>query len=106
MRQAKKEGLIESEYFGHQIDDAEKGDIINQKEADSLREFHQKVLDLMSVDDFAPGDIGRTSTAVPTAPAKSSAKPSTKKATTTRKATSTKKPTRKKAKSSNKKKAS
>ncbi len=58
LRQAEKEGLIKSEYLGFQIDEALDAGIINSKEAEDLREFHRKVLDLMSVDDFAPDEIG------------------------------------------------
>ena len=61
LRQAKKEGLIQSDYLGHQIDDGEKGDIISKEEAQDLRAFHEKVLALMSVDDFAPEVFGRSS---------------------------------------------
>ncbi|HEX7719635.1 MAG TPA: acyl-CoA dehydrogenase domain-containing protein, partial [Woeseiaceae bacterium] len=60
LRQAEKEGLIKSEYLGYQIEEALKAGIIEPKEAEALREFHRKVLDLMAVDDFAPDEIGRS----------------------------------------------
>jgi acyl-CoA dehydrogenase len=59
LRQAEKEGLLRSEYLGHQIEEAAKAEIISDGEAEQLRAFHQKVLNLMSVDDFAPDEIGR-----------------------------------------------
>jgi acyl-CoA dehydrogenase len=60
LRLAHKEGLIRSEYLGYQIDEAENAGVIEASEADSLRKFHSRVLDLMSVDDFAPDEIGRS----------------------------------------------
>ncbi|HUD96711.1 MAG TPA: acyl-CoA dehydrogenase [Woeseiaceae bacterium] len=60
LRLAHKEGLIRSEYLGYQIDEAENAGVIEASEAESLREFHSRVLDLMSVDDFAPDEIGRS----------------------------------------------
>jgi acyl-CoA dehydrogenase len=61
LRQAHKEGLIQSSYLGHQIDEAEVADIINADDASRMRDYHQKVLSLMAVDDFAPEDIRRRS---------------------------------------------
>ncbi len=57
--QARKEGLITAEYLGYQIEEAEKAEIINATEAEALRKYHAKVEYLMSVDDFAPDEIGR-----------------------------------------------
>ena len=59
LKQAHKEGLIKSEYIGHQIDEAELAEVINDSEASRMREYQQKVLDLLAVDDFAPEEIGR-----------------------------------------------
>ena len=59
LKQAKKEGLVESEYFGHQIDEAENAEIISAKETHQLRAYHEKVLHLLSVDDFSPDELGR-----------------------------------------------
>jgi acyl-CoA dehydrogenase len=61
LKQARKEGLISSEYLGHQIDEAEKAEIFSAKEAAELRDYHEKVLYLLSVDDFSPEEIGRNS---------------------------------------------
>lgn len=60
LRQAKKEGLIRSDYFGHQIEEAADAEIINDKETSELREYHEKTLYLLSVDDFSPDEIGRS----------------------------------------------
>ena len=109
LKQARKEGLISSEYLGHQIDEAEKAEIFSAKEAAELRDYHEKVLYLLSVDDFSPEEIGRNSetgkdtemAASPSAPTVSSvvvdkavSKPATRKKT--KKKVSRKKPAKKK----------
>jgi acyl-CoA dehydrogenase len=60
LRKAHKEGLIPSEYLGFQIDEGERAGVIDASEAAALRDYHQKVLELMAVDDFAPDELGRT----------------------------------------------
>jgi acyl-CoA dehydrogenase len=60
LRQARKEGLIRSEYLGYQVEEAAAAEIINASEAESLRAFREKLAELMAVDDFAPDEIGRT----------------------------------------------
>ncbi len=60
LRQARKEGLIRSEYLGLQIDEALTAEVITADEAAALRDFHEKVYALLSVDDFAPDELGRT----------------------------------------------
>ena len=62
LRQARKEGLIHSEYLGHQIDEAETAGVISAKEAVEVRDYHEKVLYLLSVDDFSPDELGRSGT--------------------------------------------
>ena len=57
LRQARKEGLIESDYLGLQIGEAEKAQVISKAEANSLRDYHEKVSALLDVDDFAPEDM-------------------------------------------------
>jgi len=57
LKQARREGLIKSEYLGHQIDEAERAEIISKPEAAALRDYHEKVQFLMSVDDFAPDEM-------------------------------------------------
>jgi acyl-CoA dehydrogenase len=59
LKQAKKEGLVQSEYFGHQIDEAEKAEIISARETRELRTYHEKVSHLLSVDDFSPDELAR-----------------------------------------------
>jgi len=60
LKQARKEGLIDGDYFGHQIDQAERADVIDAGEAGRLREYLDKVEALIAVDDFAPGEfLGR-----------------------------------------------
>ena len=59
LRQAQREGLIRSEYFGEQIEEALDCGVIRKKEADELRDYHQKVRALLSVDDFAPEELSR-----------------------------------------------
>jgi acyl-CoA dehydrogenase len=60
LRQARKEGLIHSEYLGHQIEEAKNAGVISAKEATEVREYHDKVQLLLSVDDFSPDEIGRS----------------------------------------------
>ena len=71
LKQARKEGLIKSEYLGHQIDEAKRAEIISAAETSELKDFHEKVLYLLSVDDFAPEELARASsgTGSPTVPA-------------------------------------
>jgi acyl-CoA dehydrogenase len=59
LRQARREGLIRSEYLGHQIDEAERAEVVTKVEAAALRDYHEKVRCLMSVDDFSPDELGR-----------------------------------------------
>lgn len=59
LRQAHKEGLIRSEYLGLQIDEALTAEVISADEAAALRDYHEKVFALLSVDDFAPEELGR-----------------------------------------------
>ncbi len=59
LRQAWKEGLLSSDYLGLQIDEGEKAQVISKAEARSLRSYHEKVLALLNVDDFAPDELAR-----------------------------------------------
>jgi acyl-CoA dehydrogenase len=60
LRQARKEGLIDSDYLGLQINEAEKAQVISKAEANGLRDYHEKVSALLDVDDFAQNEmIGR-----------------------------------------------
>ena len=59
LKQARKEGLIRAEYLGHQIEEADRAEVISKTDAAALRDYHEKVMHLLSVDDFAPDEIGR-----------------------------------------------
>jgi len=61
LRQARKEGLIHSEYLGHQIEEAGKAGVISAQEAVQMRDYHEKVQSLLSVDDFSPDELARSS---------------------------------------------
>jgi acyl-CoA dehydrogenase len=74
LRQAYKEGLIASEYIGLQIDEAQKAQVISKAEANSLRNYHQKVAALLDVDDFPPGEFLHRSAEPPAADKKPAAK--------------------------------
>jgi acyl-CoA dehydrogenase len=60
LRQARKEGLLNSDYLGDQIEEAEKAQVISKAEARSMRSYHEKVLALLAVDDFDPSELVRT----------------------------------------------
>ena len=60
LKQSRQEGLIRSEYLGHQIGEAETAEVITKSEAKDLRIYHQKVMNLLAVDDFAPDEFGRS----------------------------------------------
>ena len=64
LRQARKEGLLSSDYLGDQIGEAEKAQVISKAEARNMRAYHDKVLALLAVDDFAPEDLARNRDAV------------------------------------------
>jgi len=91
LKQSQKEGLIRSEYLGHQIDEAERAEIISKAEAKNLRSYHQKVLDLLAVDDFAPDEIGRAGARSKAAPQKPVAKKAAARKKAAKKKTSSKK---------------
>jgi acyl-CoA dehydrogenase len=81
LRQALKEGLINAEYLGDQIGEADHAGVISKREASELQNYHDKVVSLLAVDDFAPGELIRSTsdttpapnTAKKTAPRKKSA---------------------------------
>jgi len=81
LRQARKEGLLSSDYLGEQIDEAEKAQVISKAEARNMRSYHEKVLALLAVDDFDPSELVRQSPEkdASAAPAKKAAKPTRKK---------------------------
>lgn len=59
LKQAHKEGHIKSEYLPHQIQEAQKCGILKDKEAIKMKEYHKKVFELLSVDDFDQKELGR-----------------------------------------------
>ena len=99
LRQARKEGLIHAEYLGLQIGEAEKAQVISKAEANSLREYHEKVAALIDVDDFARDEFlhqrapAAQATPEKSAPRKKAGKKSTSKKAASRKKTGKKKPT-------------
>ncbi len=74
LRQAQKEGLIQSACLGQQIDEAVRAQVINRKEADALRDYDDKVMAFLAVDDFAPEDLVRARVQPTAKPAKKAAK--------------------------------
>ncbi len=90
LRRARKEELLSSDYLGDQIDEAEKAQVISKAEARNMRSYHEKVLALLAVDDFAPDELARTQDSKPP--------PKTKKVAT-KKAPAKKKSAKKKKKS-------
>ena len=94
LKQARREGLIESDYLGHQIAEAEAAEVISSEEAANLSDYLSKVEDLLAVDEFAPGEFmdrslpDRAATPVEKAAPKRAAarkKSASKKKTTTKK---------------------
>jgi len=80
LRQARKEGLLSSDYLGEQIDEAEKAQVISKAEARNMQSYHQKVLALLAVDDFDPSELVRQSPRkdASAAPLKAAARPARK----------------------------
>ena len=74
LRQARKEGLLSSDYLGDQIVEADKAQVISKAEARSMRSYHEKVLALLAVDDFAPDELIRNPPSKPSPKAKKVAK--------------------------------
>ena len=93
LRQARKEGLLSSDYLGEQIDEAEKAQVISKAEARNMRSYHEKVLALLAVDDFDPSELVRhpSKAGEKTKPAKSSGKVTKKKKVSKKKTTGKKK---------------
>jgi acyl-CoA dehydrogenase len=86
LRQARKEGLLSSDYLGDQIGEAEKAQVISKAEARNMRAYHDKVLALLAVDDFAPEDLARNRDAVNEPLAKNTAAKKTVRKKVTKKA--------------------
>ena len=92
LRQAYKEGLLRSGYLGDQIAEAEKAQVISKAEARNMRSYHEKVMALLAVDDFAPEDLRRTPASEMANKAATSKKGASKKAAKTKKKAVAKKP--------------
>tara|TARA_B100001057_G_scaffold501204_1_gene621986 strand:+ start:1514 stop:4045 length:2532 start_codon:yes stop_codon:yes gene_type:complete len=60
LKQAKKEGLLKSDYLGDQITEAEKAQVISKAESRNMRAYHEKVMAILAVDDFAPEELSRS----------------------------------------------
>jgi acyl-CoA dehydrogenase len=58
---ARRAGQIKAEDTPGQIDEAERKGVLTKAEADAVRAFDRKVLELTGVDDFDPGDLRRSS---------------------------------------------
>ncbi|HLF12341.1 MAG TPA: acyl-CoA dehydrogenase domain-containing protein, partial [Gammaproteobacteria bacterium] len=56
---ARRAGEIKADDTPGQIDEAQQKGIITAVEADSLRAFDRKVMDITGVDDFDPSELGR-----------------------------------------------
>ena len=59
VRRAAKEGLIPERDFPQMIDAALAADVLNEAEARELRDFDERVMALMAVDDFDPQELAR-----------------------------------------------
>jgi acyl-CoA dehydrogenase len=99
LRQARKEGLIASDYIGLQIGEAEKAQVISKAEANSLRDYHAKVAALLDVDDFAADEFlhrpgGNVSAAEATPKEAATKKPASEKKKAARKKSAKKKTTK------------
>ena len=81
LRQARKEGLLLSDYLGDQIIGAEKAQIISKAEGRNMRAYHEKVLALLAVDDFAPEELSRSTEKIPAQKAATTLKTVTRKKT-------------------------
>ena len=85
LRQARKEGLITSDYLGRQIEQALEAEVIGEDEARRLRDYHEKTTALMAVDDFDPSELGRKSAKSSKPRQAAKRKPSPRKKTAARK---------------------
>jgi len=98
LRQAQKERLIRSGNLGTQLEEAGRAEVISQQEAGELRNYHNKVSALLSVDDFGPNELGRSGNRLAETPRSAKNKPAArkrKKKVTPRKKSASKKKTRK-----------
>ena len=59
LQQAKKDGIITSNYLGHQIEQAELHGILKNDEIKKMTDLYHKVSEILSVDDFDPNEFGK-----------------------------------------------
>lgn len=59
LQQAKKDGIITSNYLGHQIEQAELHGILKSDEIKKMTDLYHKVSEILSVDDFDPNEFGK-----------------------------------------------
>ncbi len=59
LQQAKKDGIITSNYLGHQIEQAELHGILKNDEIKKMTDLYHRVSEILSVDDFGPNEFGK-----------------------------------------------
>ena len=59
LQQAKRDGIIMSNYLGHQIEQAELHGILKSDEIKKMTDLYHKVSEILSVDDFDPNEFGK-----------------------------------------------
>ncbi len=59
LKQAKKDGIITSNYLGHQIEQAELHGILKSDEIKKMTDLYNMVSEILSVDDFGPNEFGK-----------------------------------------------
>ena len=59
LQQAKKDGIIMSNYLGHQIEQAELHGILKSDEIKKMTDLYNMVSEILSVDDFGPNEFGK-----------------------------------------------
>ena len=59
LQQAKKDGIITSNYLGHQIEQAELHGILKSDEIKKMKDLYHRVSEILSVDDFGPNEFGK-----------------------------------------------
>ena len=59
LQQAKKDGIITSNYLGHQIEQAELHGILKNDEMKKMTDLYHRVSEILSVDDFGPNEFGK-----------------------------------------------
>ena len=59
LQQAKKDGIITSNYLGHQIEQAELHGVLKIDEIKKMTDLYHMVSEILSVDDFGPNEFGK-----------------------------------------------